>query len=223
MYGRLFWKWCQRLTGTRMCRSNFTACCTHVTHECLRPFVCPCIYVTQEYWRQCSVQGTYQHFQRLPVAADSVSVGNTYRYVKDTANRSHRTGIFECSPYFEVHLSTRGKPFRLLLPLPFLPASIMPGGGRSGGLFDVACGCVTQKHGKPADRRKVHARFRILSIHPNVMCKITMIVDTTFDKSICAVNFSLITCNTLTGDQYSTQDFRLRIILVGMNEQNDNR
>ena len=46
----------------------------------------------------------------------------------------------ECSPRFEAFLSTRGGPFRLLLPLPCPPASISPGEGLPGGLLEGLCG-----------------------------------------------------------------------------------
>ena len=53
---------------------------------------------------------------------------------------SSRDWNSECFPRFEVLFSTRGGPFRLLLPLPCPPASTSPGEGLPGGLLEGSCG-----------------------------------------------------------------------------------
>ena len=49
---------------------------------------------------------------------------------------SSRDRKSECPPRFEAVLSTRGRPFRWLLPPPRLPASTVPGEGEHGGLLE---------------------------------------------------------------------------------------
>ena len=64
-----------------------------------------------------------------------------YKYKHEKKNRvDEGAGGSERSPRFVALSSTRGGPFRLLLPPPCPPASTAPGEGLHGGMLEGSCG-----------------------------------------------------------------------------------
>ena len=69
----------------------------------------------------------------------------------------------KCSPRFATLFSTRGGPFRLLLPPPCSPASTAPGDGLHGGLLEALCG--------RRKRRSIRNRFGVGTYAPASKCE----------------------------------------------------
>ena len=113
-----------------------------------------------------------------------------------------------CSQRFEDLLSTRGGPYRLLLPLPCPPASISPGEGLPGGLLEGSCG----RRQRRSMRNRLNAgTFMPTSSEGGVGKNFDCIYDNRYQ---CCIYYSLIICRTSyekgTGTRFE------------MYEQNDN-